>query len=311
MRRLALLLSIIPAAGQPSPPSRTSVYTYDANGQRTLAGQQISGAGGSEQLVRNMNGRIAPLEQVEEKVISENGVERIVEKTVRPFDAAGGAQPGQKIRITESKRPDGSKIVDTQIYQGNINGGFSLTERSRATERKEGARLVVDTLIDRATINGALETVEKRAATTTIAGAKTTEDTLVYRKDTSGTFYAAARSVKEVEKRDGHVTENTANYAAGAQRQMELVGQTVTETRQEANGSETRKTSVYGMNAPGRPAAGQPVLREQQITERNKTATGTVETFSIRRPAVDNPNSLGPAQKISEKICTGPCQQNP
>ena len=33
-----------------------------------------------------------------------------------------------------------------------------------------------------------------------------------------------------------------------------------------------------------------------------------VETFSIRRPAVDDPNVLGPLQKISEKLCTGPCQ---
>jgi hypothetical protein len=50
------------------------------------------------------------------------------------------------------------------------------------------------------------------------------------------------------------------------------------------------------------------VLREQQIIEKNKTANGLVERLSIRRPAVDNPKALGPVQRISEKVCTGPCQ---
>jgi hypothetical protein len=50
------------------------------------------------------------------------------------------------------------------------------------------------------------------------------------------------------------------------------------------------------------------VLREQQLIEKSQTATGTAETLSIRRPAVDNPNALGPAQKINERVCTGTCQ---
>ncbi|HUR20177.1 MAG TPA: hypothetical protein VMZ90_05165, partial [Vicinamibacterales bacterium] len=110
------------------------------------------------------------------------------------------------------------------------------------------------------------------------------------------------------EKKHGVVVENTATYMSGERRQLELVGQTVTESKKKADGSETKLVSVFGMAAPGRPATGQPVLREQQIIEKTPAAGGAVEILSIRRPALDNPNVLGPVQKISEKVCTGPCQ---
>jgi hypothetical protein len=87
-----------------------------------------------------------------------------------------------------------------------------------------------------------------------------------------------------------------------------LAGQTTAQTTRRPDGSESRQVNVFGTGLPGRPDTGQAVLREQQIIEKNKTATGVVETFSVRRPAVDNPNALGPAQKIAEKVCTGPCQ---
>jgi hypothetical protein len=157
-------------------------------------------------------------------------------------------------------------------------------------------------------LNGGLDTVEKRSTTIVKTGEKTSEDTLTYRKDASGSFFTAARAVKESETKAGRTVENTATYISGERRQLELSGQTVAETVKRADGSESKQISVFGMNAPGRPATGQPALREQQLIEKNKTAGGIVETLSVRRPAVDNPNALGPAQKISEKVCTGPCQ---
>jgi len=307
MRYLAFVF-IAGLSAQQAPPSQTSVYTYDASGNRVLAGQQVSGAAGSEQLVRNMNGRVAPLEKTEEKVISDNGTERVVEKMVRPFDANGTPQPAQRIRVTERKQADGSKDTQTEVFHGNINGGFSLTERTQATERKSGDRVVIDTQVARPTLNGGLETVEKRTSTVVTAGDKVSEDTLTYRKDTSGNYYTAVRNVKETEKKDGKTVENSALYLSGERRELQLAGQTVAETTKRADGSETRQVNVFGTSAPGRPATGQAVLREQQIFEKNRTANGAVETMSVRRPAVDNPNSLGPVQKISERVCTGPCQ---
>ncbi|MBI2686385.1 MAG: hypothetical protein HYX27_08720 [Acidobacteria bacterium] len=308
MRNLVLLLAALPAAAQQPARSQTETYTYDANGQRTFAGRQVAGEGGSEHLGRNINGRVAPLEKVEEKVLTDNGQERVIEKTIRPYDANGAALPAQRIRTTERKQSDGSKNVETQVFLGNINGGFSLYEKTESTERTANGRVTVETQVARPTLNGNLDTVEKRSSTIVKTADKTSEDTLTYRRDTSGNFYAAARAVKETEKKAGRMVENTATYISGDRRQLELSGQVLSETTTRADGSESKQVNVYGMNAPGRPATGQPVLREQQIIEKNKTTNGAVETFSIRRPAVDNPNALGPAQKISEKVCTGPCQ---
>jgi len=308
MRYLALLLTIISATAQQPTQSQTSTYTYDANGARVLAGQQVAGGGRSEQRVQNMNGRSAALEQVEEKVLREDSTGRVVEKIVRPFDANGVPQPPQKILVTETKQGNGVKSIDTQVFHGNINGGFAMTERRQAVERTSDGRVTVETQIARPTLNGGLDTVEKLSKTIVTAGDKTNEDTLTYRRDSNGTFYTAAREVKESDKKDGRTVENTATYISGERRQLELAGQTIAETTKRADGSETKQVSVFGTNAPGRPATGQAVLREQQIIEKNKTPGGVVETFSVRRPAVDNPNNLGPTQKVSEKVCTGPCQ---
>ena len=308
MRYLALFVVLIHATAEQPPRSQTDLYTYDANGARVLASQQVTGAGSTEQRARTMNGRVAPMEQVEEKVISDDANGRVVEKLVRPFDANCVPQPPQRIRITERKQPDGAKSIDTQVFYGNINGGFSLAERSQALERTTDGRVTIETQVARPTLNGSLDTVEKRSSTIVTAGENIKADTLTYRRDNNGTFYPAAREVMETGKKNGVTVENTANYISGAQRQLELAGQTIAETTKRADGSETRQVNVFGTGAPGRPATGQAVLREQQIIEKNKTATGVVETFSVRRPAVDNPNALGPAQKIAEKVCTGPCQ---
>lgn len=308
MWHLALLLALVPLAAQPAPSSQTDVYTYDTNGNRVLANQQVAGAGGGEQRVRNLNGRMAPLEKVEEKVIREDSTGRVVEKTVRTFDASGEPLPPQRIRITEQKQPDGTKSIETQVFRGNLNGGYSLAERRQALERTSDGRVTIETTVDRPTLNGGLDTVEKVSSTIVKSGEATSEDTMVYRRDPNGSFYRAAREVKETDKKNGATVENTATYIRGDGKDLELSGQTVTETVKRPDGSETRQVSVFGMNAPGRPAAGQPVLREQQITEKTRTAGGAVETFSIRRPAVDDPSKLGPANKIAEKVCTGPCQ---
>ena len=295
-----LILTAMAAFGQ----SATEVYTYDANGRRVLASQQVNG----EQRVRNLNGRVAPLEKVEEKVLREDSTGREVERVIRPFDANGNPQPPQKIRIVERKESDGSKSIETQVFNGNINGSFSLAERRQAVERTSGAQTVTELQIARPTINGSLETTERQQTTVSKAGEKTSQDTFVYRRDANGSFYTAVREVKETEKRDGVTVENASTYITGDRRDLVLTAQTVTETARRPDGSETKQVNIYGINAPGRPVDNRPVLREQQIIEKAKTASGTVETLSIRRPPVDNPNALGPAQKISESVCTGPCK---
>ncbi|MBM3787369.1 MAG: hypothetical protein FJW30_23670 [Acidobacteria bacterium] len=298
MRCCALLLSLC-AFGQ----SETRTFTFDGSGRAAL--DSVS-AGGTAS-IRSINGRMAPLEKVEEKVLREDASGKVTERIIRPFDPNGNPGPPQKIVVDERKSADGSLSVDTQVFHGNVNGGFSLAERSQAVTRTTGGSTVTDVAVQRPTLNGGLELLEKKSTTLTKAGAKETSDSLTYRRDTNGSFYTAARELKQTDESGGKKVENVATYIAGDRRELQLAGQSVAETSKRADGSETRQVRIYGMNAPGRPAGGQPVLREQQTIEKSRTAGGTVETLSVQRPAVDNPNSLGAPVKVSEKVCTGKC----
>jgi len=296
MRTCAILIL---ATLQASAQSETNTYTFDANGHRALESTQSSGV----QSIRSINGRIAPLEKVEEKVLSDDANGKVIERIIRPYDPTGNPGPAQKIRITERKNADGSLATETQIFNANINGSFALTEKSEALTKTSGNQTTTEVQIARPTLNGGLSTVERKNTTITKNGENENADTLVYRRDNNGSFYNAVREVRQTEKRDGRTIENTATYLSG-----QLTAQTIAETTKRADGSETKQVNIYGLTATGRPNGSQPVLREQQVIETAKTATGTSETLSIRRPAVDNPNSLGPAQKISERVCTGKCQ---
>lgn len=308
MRYLAFVLAVYTLAAQPPAVSRTEVYTYDPGGRRVLSSQEIAAPGSAEQRIRNLNGRIAPIEKVEEKVLRDDSAARVLERVIRPFDAAGNPLPPEKIRITEEKLPGGAKSIATEIFRGDLNGGFSLGERRQSLERAGGGRTTVETQVARPTINGSLDTVEKLNTTIVTAGSRTTEDSLTYRRDPNGSFYPAVRKVTETETSNGGAVENTATYLAGEQRRLELAAQTVAETTKRPDGSAVRRVDIFGAAAPGRPAGDRPVLREQRIVETNRTPSGAVETLSIRRPALDGSGTLGPVQKISEKVCTGPCK---
>lgn len=306
MRCLVLLSAVLPLFAQPA--SRTETYTYDANGRRVLDSRQTSATGGSERQILNLNGRMAPVEKVEEKVLREDSQGKVVERTIRSFDSDGRPQPPRRVRITESKQPGGVTRTETETFEANINGSFVLSEKREATAKVSGTTTNVETRVERPTLNGNLETVEKISSNSTKSGAKTNEDTVTYLRSASGSFYAAVREVKETEKRGDRTIETAATYRGLTPGQMELAGQTVTETGKRADGTEVTEVNVYGTVAPGRPSSGGPVLREQQIIEKSAISGGSKETFSIRRPPVDGSGTLGPVQKISEKVCSGPCK---
>lgn len=296
------------AVAQEGGPSRTSVYTYDGNGRRVLDSQTVRN-GGSEARIRSINGSTAPLEKVDEKVISQDSNSKVIEKTIRPFDPTGNPGPPVKLRIIERTNADGTKSVETQTFEGNLNGGFTLREKETAVTRVEGNREITETQVARPTLNGSVDIVEKQSSTLTKEGeSKSSEDTVVYRRDGNGSFQTAVRETKQTETAGGKTVESSATYIRGGGSQMELAGQKLIETVKKADGSQTQQVSIYGTNNPGRPASGQPVLREQQIIERQPTASGVVETLSIRRPVLDDPNRMGPVKKISERVCTGPCK---
>ena len=50
-------------------------------------------------------------------------------------------------------------------------------------------------------------------------------------------------------------------------------------------------------------------VKEQQVVQRRTNPDGSVvETLSVRRPSVSDPNRLGDLQKLSETVCKGKCQ---
>jgi len=301
------LCSVLALWAQPQS-STTRTYTFDANGARQLATESSTVNGSTEQTVRNLNGGVSPVERVEERILRQDSSGRVIERIIRPFDATGQPGPPQKLQIAERTRPDGSKSVETEVFAGNISGGFSLVEKTTAISRTAGNVENIETQVARPTLNGAVELLERRQARIETGGQSRQEVVNVERRDANGQFLPALREVKQTQERSGKTTETMTQYLAGPSGQLHWNGQSVVETQKQPDGSQRKEVTLFGSNAPGRPSADQPQVREQQIIETRSANGQTVETLSIRRPALDNPASLGPPQKISEKVCTGACK---
>jgi hypothetical protein len=309
-----LALSLL-AAGLAAAQSSASIgtYTYDVNGRRVLASQSgIAATNGSSANVRttqSMNGRAVPAESVEEKVVSDGPDGKVVERLVKVYDENGRAVSTEKQVITERKR-DGGSEVSTAIYRSDLNGRLALAERAQTVTSGSGAQTTSQTLVERVSLNGGLEPVERQQTTTQKMGERTDSDTVIYRKDSNGSFSTAAREVVSITQSGATTTQNVSQYNTAATGQMELTGQRVVTTTARPDGSQLQVVDVYGMTAPGRAVNGYsegPKLREQQIIEKNvSSGGGFVETYSIRRPSLDN-GALGNPVKISETVCTGNC----
>jgi hypothetical protein len=69
---------------------------------------------------------------------------------------------------------------------------------------------------------------------------------------------------------------------------------------------------VFGQNVVGRTGSIESdklTLQEQDIIERKRVSRdAVVESFSLRRPTIADPNQLGPLQHVSETTCRGKCE---
>ena len=289
-------------------------YTYDVNGRRVLSSQTgITAAPGASANVRttqSLNGRQVPAESVEEKVVSDGPNGRVVERVVKVYDENGRPASTEKQVITERKLPDGGSELSTAIYRSDLNGRSTLAERLQTVSTKSGDQVTSQTVVERPTLNGSMETVERRQGVVQSSPGRTDSDTTIYRKDSSGSFRPAAREVVSTSTAGITTTQNVTQYNTAVTGQMEMTGQKVVTTTARADGGQTQVVDVYGMTTPGRAINGYsdgPKLREQQIIEKQTSGSGGfVETYTIRRPGLEN-GSLGPAVKISETVCTGNC----
>jgi hypothetical protein len=288
-------------------------YTYDINGRRVEGPRAVSGKldGGSYKVesARSINGRVTPLEQVEERVLEEDGSKRVVERLIRRYYPNGDPGQTEKIRIEERKNPDGTTSTETLTWRADVNGRLELAERARGETRPAGDTVSSDLSIERPALNGAFETVEKRSATERKTGQSVRQETVTWRRDAGGRFSEALRQVTERTEQNGRATENQAQYEPGPAGRLELTSQTVSRSVKNADGSERTELDVYRVWVPGRPVAPEPRLIEQQLVERRPGAAGTVlESVSVRRPAPDGSKPSGAYQKIGERVCAGECK---
>ena len=304
---LFTLCGFVVLQGQESSTTRT--FTFDSNGNRQLTLESTVSKGAKAESVRNLNGGLTPVEKTEERLIKDDATGRVVERIIWRYDGNGQPGPPEKLRIEERKNPDGSKTIETQVFKGNLSGGFSMTEQTTAIARKVGNVETIDTQVARPNLNGGIELIERKQ-TRIETGDKTKQEALtVERRDANGNFQTALKEVKLTKEASGATIENSSQYVANpVTGQLQLNAQSVAELRKQPDGSETKQIWVYGMNQPGRPNSDQPQLREQQRIEKKTVNGHTVESTSVRRPSVEDPNVLGPAQKVAETVCTGTCK---
>ncbi len=307
MRVLALIIFGAVAFGQKSDRSENVGYMYDINGRRVPVPGGSSGGGGSAQQIVDINGRVAPVEKSEEKVLVDTASEKVVEKIVRTYDRNGNQVGTEKIRVEESKSPGGASTTLTTVMRSDINGNMALYEKSAKQTQVAGDTLTFTTEIQRPTLNGSVETVEKQSGRVQTTKTTVSEDTVIQRRDQNGRFVDAVREVAQKTIEDGKTLENRTKFST-TNGVMELERQTVKQTQKLADGTEVLDTSIYSNASTGRPAAAGPQLREQQRVVRQKAGDQTTETLSVRRPALGDQKELGQFVQVGEKTCTGKCE---
>jgi len=295
----------------------TETTDVDINGRPVQNGPvttKVTAGGRSEttETMQSVNGHMVPLEQVEERVVREDANGRVIERTVRRYDPNGNPTSPVRETVEEQKRPDGSLTTETTKYSADINGNMQVVQKSVVESRTSGAQIDTQTTIQRPTINGALETVEKQSDTAVRdAAGGYHEEALTYRRDTDGNFYTAVRKATEHTQQGQQATDNTAEYEVGPSGQLELHSQTLTKTTTETNGASHVVANVFGKEIPGSiNPGGELKLQEQQITDRKAGPNKSmIETVSVRRANISDPNTLGPERQISQTVCRGDCKQ--
>jgi hypothetical protein len=291
---LVLTLSSVAFAQQ------ATTYNYDVNGHRVEAVGSVN----HTTVVRDANGRRVPVQKVEERVISDDGTTRVVERTVRQYSTDGRPAPPEKIRVEERKGAGGTITTATTTWRGDISGNLQLAERSVAETRTSGDTTSVATAIERPTMNGSMELVEKQEQITRTTPNKTSDSTSIYRKDANGRFDETARKTVETVSENGTVIENATSIELGR-----LVRQTVSRTVKEGD-RERIQQDVFVADAPGKVTAvseARPQLRERRLIDRTYTAGGSIETVSVQRPLANDPGRLSNPQRVEETQCTGKC----
>jgi hypothetical protein len=294
--------------------STSTTYTRDVNGNRQEISPTDRSNGDKTERYQTLNGRRAPIDQASEKVLKDDASGKVIEKTIQRYDGTGRVSQTIKVLVEETKLPDGGSTVRETSSQSDLNGRFVQTERKTTETRVSGQTTTTNTTLDKPNVNGGYQTVEKRSAVTTGPQSNQTTTETVDRADTSGRFQTVGRTETAKKATTTGSTENSATYEMDpATGRMVLAGQKVINTTKRSGGGEEIETTIYGRNTAGNVSdAGKVALKEQQVVAKKVNPDGTVvETLTVRRPGISDPNVLGPARQVSETICTGKCVPEP
>src|SRR5258705_5777458 len=153
---VAALVSVLTLAAQQST-EQSSSWTVDANGHRVEGSNYkvVESPTGSQKVEtqRSINGRMVPIQSSEDRVLQQDSSFKVIERTIRAFDANGNPGPPTKVRIEERKNPDGSSTIQSTAYRSDINGNSQIAERA-VTQIRKGAATETTTTIERPTLNG-------------------------------------------------------------------------------------------------------------------------------------------------------------
>jgi hypothetical protein len=260
---------------------------------------------------QSLNGHSVPAERVEEHVVSDSGGVRVVERMIQRYDPNGNPLAPEKEVVTTSKLDDGSTDERKAVWRGDINGSMALTEQTEAKTRREGATVTSEITVARPSMNASMDVVEKRDLVRTLGlSGSYQQDETVWRNGESG-FYEAVRRVVEHKEDANRTLDNIAEYELGSSGALELHRQMVRDTVKGADGSQTTSIKYLDQSAPGTVISGSDPglkLSSEEIVQRSPGSGGSVvETMSVRRPSLSDPNELQPAQKVSETVCRGDC----
>jgi hypothetical protein len=294
--------------------SVTNTTAVDINGRRVAEGPAVvhsksDGRSETTEVLQSVNGRMVPVQRVQERVLRDDSSGRVVERVIRQFDQTGNPTAPAKEIIEEQKRPDGSSTRQVSSYRGDINGSMQLIEKSITQVQTSGSTENAETVLQRPTVNGSLETVEKQNVVKVKQPSGYTEDKTTYRRDGNGGFRAAVRETTEHSEQGQQASDSTAEYELGTTGQLQLHSQKVTKTITAADGSKDQVVDLFGQNVPGTVDPGGLKLYEQQLIQKKQRPNEVTETVSVRRPTVSDPKVLGSARQISETVCRGKCDQ--
>ncbi len=260
----------------------------------------------SQNYVYDSDGRRVALpsfsEQRQTKIVSDGPDGRVVEEVVLRMDAQGNAMPPQRIRVVERAGANGERIEERLTYEADINGRMSLQEKTTVTTSASGGRTLTNTTVEKPSVNGGMQLFEKVAAQKYNENGKEVVNRAIYRAGASGELSENARELIERVTENGVPKETVSVYESVSTGQPILSQQKTTVALTNPDGSTTSMVTIYGVDAPGRPAGGPLKVKEQQIlTKRSGEGNTIVESLSIRRPDLAD-GRLGKEIKVGERV---------